>query len=194
MDAGTLFSVLLNVPQCLFLLIHYKFPLSRRVTSPNCWLSRRQSLSPAPASHSTGSPWQWMQGDSRNNLSPACSDRLQTHNCSWQPLPTSSSCCCHLSPGPQKCFYLASMETSHLGENLTCLLVPRGFPEVLLMSSQDRGWVLLGALHMWLEIWRFPLTSSSSAFGLCSKVVLARIQLRTSCVEPITQNPRITEP
>lgn len=46
-------SALLHIPQCLFLLNHYKLPPSRKVTSPNSWHSRRENLSPATASHST---------------------------------------------------------------------------------------------------------------------------------------------
>lgn len=155
----------------------------------------KTSAQPLPVTAQiSGWPWQWMQDDTRNNLS-------------WV--------CCWQSPASQ--FLLAA--TSHVQLKLlrpfpkhTAVLlfgfhgsITCGVKSHLPFSPQriSRGFVnarprerknFLGALHTWLEIWRFPLTSSSSAFGVCSKVVLARIHLRTSCIDSITQNPRITEP
>lgn len=147
---------------------------------------------PVPA-QIPGSPWQWMQDDSRNNLSRVCC---------WL-APTSQSLLAATShvqlellwpfPRPTEGLLLAFHGKISSGVESHLPFGPQRISRDFVNAKPRERKNFLRALHMWLEVWRFPLTSSS-AFGMCSKVVLAWIQLRTSCVDPITQNPRITEP
>lgn len=121
-------------------------PLSRKATSPNSWQekhSRRENLSPSTASRSTDG-FQGHHGSGcRMTQKTIChvsaSDGLQPLDFFWQPLPMFSSTCCDCSPGAHKLFYWAATKPSHLGNNLTCLLVPRGFPEIFANPSDRRA-------------------------------------------------------
>lgn len=190
-------SMLLHTPQCLFLLIHYKFPPSRKVTSPNIWHSRRENLSPTTASHSRDSRVTmavdagWLKEQSGMSLLLAGSNLTIS---SGSHFPRSAQPAGTFPQAHRSAFTWLPWKHPIWGRISLAFWSPEDFQRFCECQAKKRGRILLRALHMWLESWSFPLTSSSSAFGVCSKAVLAWIQLRTSSVDPITQNSRITEP